>query len=169
MDLPNVDKIFYIGASGKIGTAVCQLLVKRNIKICAFSSYAALKHANITYTQDITEMANYKYVIVGKPLSSSLYKQAMKARRLNPECEKETQYLLDYTVPFLPLPTLSHNSVEAKLSVKHIQIGVLKVTNDDFLRGYYDICMGTAQNQIYPCHAGCIMNMLVNRETDETG
>lgn len=123
-------------------------------------------------------MADYKYVIVGKPLSTKLYNQAMKTRRMKGDIENETQYLLDYTVPFLPLPTLNssvsgsttNSSVSgSKLSVKHIQIGVLQVTNDEFLRGYYDICMGTAQNQIYPCHAGCILNMLVNRETDETG
>jgi len=43
------------------------------------------------------------------------------------------------------------------------------VSNDEFLRGYYDVCMGTSQNHIYPCHAGCILNMIIGRETDETG
>jgi hypothetical protein len=29
--------------------------------------------------------------------------------------------------------------------------------------------MGTAQNHIYPCHAGCIINMVDKLERDETG
>jgi hypothetical protein len=29
--------------------------------------------------------------------------------------------------------------------------------------------MGTAQSHIYPCHAGCIINMTRKYERDETG
>jgi hypothetical protein len=69
--------------------------------------------------------------------------------------------MLDYTVPFMPLKTGK--------GVHHLQIGVLKVTNDKFLKGYYETGFGIGQNHIYPCHAGCILNMVTKRETNETG
>jgi len=55
----------------------------------------------------------------------------------------------------------------------HVQIGVLTVNKKDgkdrLLKGHFDVCMGTDENQIYPCHAGCILNMMEKRESDETG
>ena len=29
--------------------------------------------------------------------------------------------------------------------------------------------MGTAQNHIYPCHAGCLLNLQSGKEEDEVG
>jgi hypothetical protein len=31
------------------------------------------------------------------------------------------------------------------------------------------MCMGLDQGHIYPCHAGCLLNLVTGRETDETG
>lgn len=164
--IPQLQELFYIGASGKIGIAVIRLLLERNIRVCAYSSYECITHPNIRYTQDIIEMARYKYVIIGKPLKKSLLKKAMHERRsLNDLPVAGPQYLLDYTVPFIPLKFEGFGDS----FFQHIQIAVLKVSNDEFLRGYYDVCMGTSQNHIYPCHAGCILNMIIGRETDETG
>jgi hypothetical protein len=53
--------------------------------------------------------------------------------------------------------------------VRHIQIGVMKVTNDSFLKGYYDVCMGVDQSYIYPCHMGCILNTAAQKESNEVG
>lgn len=163
--IPHLQELFFIGASGKIATAVIRLLLEKNIRICAYSSYECISHPNIRYTQDITEMADYQYVVVGKSIDPSLLQKALNRRRALSAATSSplsTQYLLDYTVPFLPLQL-------GGTAFRHVQIAVLKVSNDEFLRGYYDICMGTSQNHIYPCHAGCILNMISGRETDETG
>ena len=37
--LPDLQKLFYIGANGKIGTAVCQKLVQRGISVRIYSKY----------------------------------------------------------------------------------------------------------------------------------
>lgn len=164
--IPQLEELFYIGASGKIGIAVIRLLLERNIRICAYSSYECITHPNIRYTQDIIEMSRYKYVIVGKPLKATLLKKAMHVRQSLKDLHvTDPQYLLDYTVPFIPLKFEDFGDT----FFRHVQIAVLKVGNDEFLRGYYDVCMGTSQNHIYPCHAGCILNMIIGRETDETG
>jgi len=162
--IPNLKKLFYVGANGKIGTAVCKLLVQKGISICIYSKHAAMQHPNITYTQVISDMEEYDHVLIGKLLRPSVYQKAINCAsrsKENGSSKGQPQYLLDYTVPFIPLQGASN--------VHHVQIGVLKVTNNAFLRGYYDICMGTEQNHIYPCHAGCILNMVSKRETDETG
>lgn len=161
ISLPKLDKVFYIGANGKIGKAVCLKLSEKGIPICIFSTFTSLfdtnKYPNITFTQDITDMRSYKYVVIGKLLHSKLYRKALK------QCDVERQYLLDYTVPHIPLVSSTNSQI------RHIQIGVLETTNNNFLKGYFDICMGTDQNQIYPCHAGCIINMVEKRSQDETG
>ena len=158
ISIPNATKIFYIGANGKIGNAVCHMLVKKNIQILVYSKAELYNHPNITYTQNINDMANYKYIIIGKLLKSSIYENALNGSSIT-----GTHYLLDYTVPFLPL------KLKGKECYEHIQIGLLKVTNNAFLKGHFDVCMGTEENHIYPCHAGCILNMLDKRETDEVG
>lgn len=155
MAIPKLEKVFYVGATGKIGKAVCQLLLEKGIKIRVFSSYEAVQHPNISYTKDMKEMSDYKYVLIGKLLKPSCYKDVLK------KTSDKHQVLLDYTVPFMPL--------RGGPNQHHIQIGVLKATNDSFLRGHFDVCMGTDQNHIYPCHAGCIINMVEKREEDETG
>jgi hypothetical protein len=48
--------------------------------------------------------------------------------------------------------------------VHHTQIGVLNVTDGHLLKGYYDICFGIPQNHIYPCHMGCLINLLDDRQ-----
>lgn len=154
--IPNLKKIFYIGANGKIGNAVCRLLVERNIHICIFSKYEGIKHSNITYTHDLKDICEYKFCLIGKILRPSVYKTAFKGYT-----NVEPTYLLDYTVPFMPL--------ELGRSVRHVQIGVLKTTNSKFLQGSFDVCFGIDENNIYPCHAGCIVNFMEKRETDETG
>jgi hypothetical protein len=157
--IPNLKKIFYIGANGKIGNVVCQLLLRRNIEICIFSRHEVYSHPNVRYTQDIRDMLGFEFVLIGKTLKPSMYQIDYTAGE-----SSETRYLLDYSVPFMPLHPLKKN-----WGVEHIQIGVLKVENKALLRGYYDICMGFEQDHIYPCHAGCILNMLNGRELDETG
>lgn len=177
--IPNINKVFYIGANGKIGKAVCELLVERNIQICIFSSFEGFKHPNVKYTQDITDMAGYKYVLIGKMLNPKLYEKARKFYEISSKSssassssggagaeEMDTKFLLDYTVPFMPL--------SLGPGFHHIQIGVLSVGSKvqsatPLLKGHFDICMGTDENQIYPCHAGCIVNMLEGKEADETG
>lgn len=165
ISIPQVDKVFYIGAGGKIGQAVIRLLAARNIKVKVFSKHPAFQHPNIEYTQDLTEMANYRHIVIGKILNQKLYQSAfntIKERGI----QYQTRFLLDYTVPFIPI-NLSQDIV-------HLQIGVLSVgakedSSSPVLRGHFDVCMGHSENEIYPCHAGCILNMLRQRETNETG
>ena len=159
MAIPNLKKIFYIGANGKIGNVVCQLLLRQNIQICIYSRHAVYNHPNVRYTQDIRDMLGFEFVLIGKTLKPSTYRIDYSAG-----ASSETKYLLDYSVPFMPLHPLKKT-----WGVEHIQIGVLQVENKSLLRGYYDICMGFDQDHIYPCHAGCILNMLNGREFDETG
>lgn len=72
------------------------------------------------------------------------------------------RYLLDYTVPFMPLRADTTR-------IHHVQIGVLAVAEPSLLKGYYDICFGIPQGHIYPCHMGCLINLIDGRTTDETG
>jgi len=156
LGIPGIDKIFYIGANGKIGNAVCRLLAEKNVKICIFSKYEGIVHPNITYTQDMSDIQSFKFTLIGKILKPNIYKRAFGGFDAG-----EPRYLLDYTVPFMPL-NLSKN-------IKHVQIGVLRVANPKFLQGAYDFCFGLEEGHIYPCHAGCIINFTEKRGTDETG
>lgn len=166
VNIPNVKEIFYIGARGKIGKAVIYLLAELGIKIKIFSKYPSTIHPNVSYTGDLEDMANYKHVVIGKFLNPNLYQRAVKTIKKN-QTECKTRFLLDYTVPFMPL-NLGNN-------ISHVQIGVLSVgsrpnsTAPAVLQGHYDVCMGHDENQIYPCHTGCIVNMLEKKETNETG
>ena len=168
LSLPgNEDKrLFYVGAGGKIGNAVCGLLVQQGYSITIYSRTAAYVHPNITYTEDLADMLAFRFVLIGKMLRVAAYEKVLRRRTRD-------QYLLDYTVPFLPictdLPLSQPVSGSPVPRTMHVQIGVLQSTNESFLRGYFDICMGTQQNQIYPCHAGCILNMVEKTEADETG
>jgi hypothetical protein len=131
--------------------------MKSDVKIRIFSTYCKFNHPNVSYTQDLSEILKYKYVLIGKQLGPHKYE-----RILRDYASKEHKYLLDYTVPYLPFRCDTAR-------VHHVQIGVLKVANTSFLRGYYDICFALDQNHIYPCHAGCILNTVKKRETDEVG
>ena len=65
----------------------------------------------------------------GKILRPTVYKEAFKGF-----ANTEMSYLLDYTVPFMPLKLGNQ--------VKHVQIGVLESTNRNFLKGPFDVCFG---------------------------
>jgi sterol desaturase/sphingolipid hydroxylase (fatty acid hydroxylase superfamily) len=155
--IPDLKEIFYIGSNGKIGEAVCEMLIKIDVKIRIFSTYTKLNHPNVSYTQDLSEIRKYKFVLIGKQLGPQKYEKVLQKY-----AGAEHKYLLDYTVPYLSIRCSSP-------LVHHVQIGVLKVANNSFLRGYYDICFALDQNHIYPCHAGCIINTVKNRETNEVG
>lgn len=166
VEIPNISEIFYIGANGKIGVAVCQLITKRhpNMKIKVFSSYQSpdLKHPNISYTTDLTDMLKYRVVVAGKIVPSHKYAKAFsQAKKMN--IVNQTRFVLDYTVPFIPI------NVKYFPEIQHIPIGLLQVTSKAFLRGHFDICMSHDQNHIYPCHAGCIISANEEKEMDETG
>lgn len=127
-------------SSGKIGAAVCKLLLQKgDVEICIFSSFASIVHPRVKYTQDISAMSSYKVVLIGKALKPSIYRKALANAA---PLEGGMQYLLDYTVPFFQL--VEKGSVAAA-KVRHTQIAVLKVTNQKFLKGYFDVCMGTSQ------------------------
>ena len=163
LDLPNLDKFFFIGAGGKIGTAVCQLLVRErpNLKIRIFSQHPTMNHPNISYTTDLREMAEYKVVLVGKMLSGDMYKKALSGLD-----SVQTRYILDYTVPTLPIAAVEKRPE----NIQHVRIGLLKTfQNNPFLKGTYDTCMGHDENHIVPCHFGCILNTVTGRETNEVG
>jgi len=163
MNIPDLEEFFFIGANGKVGTAVCQLLLmaRPKLKIRIFSSYAAMDLPNVSYTSDMQEIVNYKVVVVGKFYSGHLYAKAFKGS--SKSCA--TRFILDYTVPFIPI------DVKDCTWIQHIQIGLLQMTDSPkaFLKGPFDTCMSLDQNHIYPCHAGCLLNLTDHRETDEVG
>ncbi|KAL7574563.1 hypothetical protein ACA910_015913 [Epithemia clementina (nom. ined.)] len=163
-DIADLDAFYYIGAGGKVGTAVCELLTKSrpNLKIRIFSRNQVLDHPNITYSTDLKEMADYKVVLIGKFLSEKMYAKAMAEAKDG----VQTQLLLDYTVPAMPIQAIRKHPA----NILHYKIGMLKTEpNNTFLKGYYDMCMGHPQHHIVPCHFGCILNAVAGRETDEVG
>lgn len=164
VEIPGCKEIFFIGANGKIGNAVCNLITKNrpDMKIKVFSSYESMKHPNISYTTDLTEMMKHKIVIAGKIIPGHKYAKAFKTAKKNGLVNK-TRFVLDYTVPFIPI------DVKMFPEIQHIPIGLLQVTSKSFLKGHFDICMSHDQNHIYPCHAGCIMHSHEGRETNEVG
>jgi hypothetical protein len=160
-DIPDLDKFYYIGAGGKVGTAVCEMLVQRkpNLKIRIFSRNQFLKHPNISYSDNLAEMVDYKVALVGKILSAEMYKKAFAGKDA---CK--TRFVLDYTVPAFPILALTEKNVQ------HVRIGMLKTfPNNPFLKGHYDLCMSHAENHIVPCHFGCLLHTITGRETDEVG
>merc|ERR1712174_42517 len=178
VDIPNLTEFFFIGANGKIGTAVCALLLKKrpDIKVRILSRYEGMNFPNVSYTSDMNEIVKYKVVVVGKMLSSHMYENAFrnfsKAANVIDGCcssknksnEIRTRYILDYTVPCIPI------KFKTDVDIKHIPIGILQVTpSKKFLQGSFDVCMSHDQNHIYPCHTGCIINMYYERETNEVG
>lgn len=181
LSIPDLEEIFYVGAGGKIGKAVVRLLAEGGVRVKIFSRYEAIDHPNVSYTQDLHDMADYRHVVVGKLLDPKIYDMAVRAiRETRTESEAKTRYLLDYTVPFLPLDL---DLGEGGRKIHHIQIAVLAVGSKEnpkksiaackgsepVLRGHFDVCMGHNENEIYPCHTGCILNMLEGREDHEVG
>lgn len=164
-DMPNVNSFYYIGAGGKVGTAVCEMLVKNNpnMKIRIFSRNQILKHPNISYSTDLSEMADYEVVLVGKILSNKMYKNALKDI---PTEQVRTKALYDYTVPVMPVHAIQSHPA----GIKQIRVGLLKTQPSGvFLKGYYDMCMSHPQYHIVPCHFGCLLNTTLQRETNEVG
>jgi sterol desaturase/sphingolipid hydroxylase (fatty acid hydroxylase superfamily) len=163
-DIPDLKEFYYIGAGGKVGTAVCELLVKNfpYMKIKIFSRTPQLKHTNISYSTDLSEMKDYRVVLVGKILSGRMYAKALLGHG-----DVKTRFILDYTVPALPIECLKKRPE----NIQHIRVGLLRstVTNNSFLRGHYDYCMSHDENHIVPCHFGCLLNTVAGRETDEVG
>jgi sterol desaturase/sphingolipid hydroxylase (fatty acid hydroxylase superfamily) len=167
-DIPKLDRLFYIGAGGKVGNAVCMKLVQTNpnMKIRIFSKNPTLDHANITYTNDLSELLDYKVVLVGKSLNPKQYQRAFGTiTRSNKDVQ--TRYILDYTVPFIPMEAARQYP---SARIQHIQVGLLQTfPNNPFLKGHYDVCMSHDENHIYPCHFGCLLNTVEQRETNEVG
>jgi hypothetical protein len=162
-DIPNLKSFYYIGAGGKVGRSVCELLVQTmpHIQICIFSKNEVFDHPNITYSKDLSDMTLYKVVLIGKILSGEWYKKALKTKK-----DIATRYILDYTVPALPIAVLQRRPE----MIQHIRVGLLKTKpNNPFLKGHYDLCMSHDENHIVPCHFGCLLNTINHRETNEVG
>jgi hypothetical protein len=107
-------------------------------------------------------MLQYKVVLVGKILGEKQYSKVF--RNVNTECK--TRYILDYTVPFIPIGAIRRRPEH----IQHIQVGLLQTfPNNPFLKGSYDVCMSHDENHMYPCHFGCLINMTEQRETNEVG
>lgn len=175
LDMPGFDtleSIFFIGANGKIGNAVCKQLLetKPNLKIRIYSLSHTLDHPNVSYTSDLAELLNHKIVLVGKQLAPRKFNKALAPSRGASSKKGELtpykcRWILDYTVPYVPINLTGIPNIE------HRQIAVLETSpeSSDFLKGHFDIGFGLEQHQIYPCHAGCIINTVYGRETDEVG
>lgn len=165
--IPDLKEFFFIGANGKIGIAVCKLLLRErpDIKVKIFSRYHGMDFPNVSYTSDLSDILNYKVVVTGKILSSKQYEKAFAAAKVLEASDEsaKTRFILDYTVPVIPIKIKSHPEIQ------HIQIGVLQATSKTFLQGPFDVCMSHDQGYIYPCHTGCILNMVDKRESDEIG
>ena len=168
----SVESIFYIGANGKIGNAVCNQLLADypKLKIRIYSLSHTLDHPNVSYTSDLAELLNHKIVVIGKQLSPKKYNKALAPTRFASSKKGElTPYkcrlILDYTVPYTPI------DLHGIPNIEHHQIAVLETSpnNSNFLKGHYDIGFGLEQHEIYPCHAGCIINTVYGRDTDEVG
>jgi len=171
-DFDMLESIFFVGANGKIGNAVCKHLLstRPNLKIRIYSLSHTLDHPNVSYTSNLSELLNHKVVVVGKQLGLKRYAKALApAHGASTTKDELTPYkcrlILDYTVPYMPIDLSGHKNIQ------HHQIAVLETspTTDSFLRGHYDVGFGLEQNQIYPCHAGCILNTVFRRESDEVG
>lgn len=175
IDLPDFDKLesmFFIGANGKIGNALCTQLLANypNLKIKIYSLSRTIDHPNVAYTSDLADLLNHKLVLIGKQLPMRKFTKALApARGASSMKSQLTPYkcrlILDYTVPFTPIDLNGFKNIE------HHQIAVLDTSphTSEFLKGHFDVGFGLEQNQIYPCHAGCILNTLYERDTDEVG
>jgi sterol desaturase/sphingolipid hydroxylase (fatty acid hydroxylase superfamily) len=165
LDIPDLTELYYIGAGGKVGTAVVEMLLenKPDLRVTIFSRNVVFHHDRVTYSTDLSDLCDYKYVVVGKILSEKMYAKAFAKREV---CN--TRYMLDYTVPLLPIkPALMRPE-----KIKHVRIGLLRAvggSRNKFLKGNYDVCMSHDQHHIVPCHFGCLLRTVSNCETDEVG
>jgi sterol desaturase/sphingolipid hydroxylase (fatty acid hydroxylase superfamily) len=162
-DIPGLSEFFYIGAGGKVGTAVCEMITKAkpDLKIRIFSRNHFLSHPNVSYSSDLSEIVNYRVVLVGKILSGEMYRKAFEGATV---CK--TRFILDYTVPAMQIDALRKRPEK----IQHIRVGLLKTgPNNSFLKGHYDLCMSHDENHIVPCHFGCLLHTVEGRETNEVG
>jgi len=140
------------------------------LKIKIYSLSHTLDHPNVKYTSDLSDLLNHKLVVIGKQLPTRKFVKALApARGASSVKSQLTPYkcrlILDYTVPFTPIDLNGFKNIE------HHQIAVLDTSpnTSNFLKGHFDIGFGLEQHQIYPCHAGCILNTLYERDSDEVG
>lgn len=163
-DIKGLKELYYIGAGGKVGKAVCTLLTQScpQLKIRIFSRNQVLDHPNISYSTDLSEVRDYKVALIGKMLPREMYDKAFDPRQ---SCK--TRCLLDYTVPKLPIDVLARRKEE----IYHVRVGLLKTDNrsNKFLKGHFDVCMSHDENHIVPCHFGCLLNTFIGRESNEVG
>ena len=82
-DFENLESIFFIGANGKIGNAVCKhlLTIRPNLKIWIYSLAHTLDHPNVSYTSDLAELLNHKVVLIGKKLAPEKFTKALASAR----------------------------------------------------------------------------------------
>jgi sterol desaturase/sphingolipid hydroxylase (fatty acid hydroxylase superfamily) len=144
-----IDNIFYIGGTGKIGQMVCKLLAKHNIRITLYS--ANIDRANeivrynaacYTTTDDLANIDKYTNIFIGK---------------MTTKLNVKHKNIYDYTVLFIPIPNNNH-----------IQIAIIKNSSNS-LSGYYDMCFGLSQTHLYACYCGCIINFIEKRDKHEVG
>ncbi|GAX26793.1 hypothetical protein FisN_9Lu089 [Fistulifera solaris] len=107
--IPHLQEFYYIEAGGKIGTAVCEKLVRDfpTLKIRIFSRNSVLQHPNISHSTDLSEIIDYKIVLAGKILSNATYAKALQMKKII-----RTRFLLDYTVPAIPVRALLQKDVQ---------------------------------------------------------
>lgn len=160
----NIDTIYFIGGTGKIGKALITLLINRNRKtICVYSNsqtrFDEIKHTllpelqnHLTLSTDFNDINKFTNIIIGKQLSSEKTKII---ERINKQIN-----IYDYNVPYFPI-------INSK--IRHKQIGILENKNKDVLNGYFDISFGLKQYQLYPCYAGCLLGYIDKRQTNEVG
>ena len=144
--------VFYIGGIGKIGKVLCHLLKDADYRVCIYTQATTIPYEdygkNVYFTTNIDDITKYDYVINGKNFSLDKVQGAVTARK---------SVILDYTVPFYPI------------NKNHYQLATLTCVDKSKLQGPYDICFDLKQYNIYPCHAGCIINVLRNHTKNEVG
>lgn len=160
----NIDKLFFIGGTGKIGKALTTLLINRNkIPICIYSKsldrYNEIKRdilpglrQKLMRSINLNDITQYTHVIIGKQLHDDDINII--------KCCRHMLKMYDYNVPYIPI--IKHN-------ISYCQIGVLENNNINTLNGYFDISCGLRQYQLYPCYAGCILGFIDQRKTNEVG
>ena len=161
----NIDNIYFIGGTGKIGMALTTLLINtNNKKICLYSSskprFEEIKNTllpelqnKLTLSTDFNDVINFTNIIIGKQLSNNELNQIKKitTTKIN---------IYDYNVPFFPI---------IQTNIQHKQIGLLENNDTCVLNGFFDISFGLKQRQIYPCYAGCLLGFIDKRQTNEVG
>jgi len=147
----NINDIFFIGGTGKIGKVVCKMLAKHNVRITLYSENKARANEIASYnpnyisvTDKLSDIHNYQNIVVGKYIDMNKLKL-------------QDKNILDYNVPFIKC---SGNN--------HVQLGVLRDTKRT-LTGLHECLTGCNEDETYACFAGCFINGIINRTTHEVG